>query len=66
MISLSEIWEQTKFFYFMRIEKFISLGRKMDFYLSTSASTFPCFQITWKKTTVGKHIDIRKIILQYL
>ena len=27
-------------------EKFASLARKMDFYLTTSESTFPCFQIT--------------------
>ena len=26
-------------------EKFASLPRKMDFYLTTSASSFPCFQI---------------------
>ena len=29
-------------------EKFSSLGQKMDFYLTTSASTFPCSQITWQ------------------
>ena len=27
-------------------EKFASLAQKMDFYLTFSASTFPCFQIT--------------------
>ena len=26
-------------------EKFDNLDRKMDFYLTTRASTFPCFQI---------------------
>ena len=25
----------------------IGLARKMDFYWTTSASAFPCFQITW-------------------
>ena len=28
-------------------EKFHNLKRKMDFYLTTSVSTFPCFQINW-------------------
>ena len=29
-------------------EKFASLAQKKDFYLTTIASTFPCFQIAWK------------------
>ena len=28
-------------------EKFASLARKMDFYLTTSGSIFPCFKINW-------------------
>ena len=28
-------------------EKFDNWNRKMDLYLTTSASTFPCFQINW-------------------
>ena len=41
---MPEIWKKVIIFH----EKFGSLGRKMDFYMTTSASYFPCFQITWQ------------------
>ena len=37
---------KTKYIIFHK--KFSSSDRKMDFYLTTSASTLPRFQITWK------------------
>ena len=33
-----------------QIETFGSFDKKMDFYLITGASTFLCFQVTWRVT----------------
>ena len=38
-------------------EKFASWAQKMDLYLTTSASTFPCFQITKMQSM---DIDIKR------
>ena len=35
-------------------EKFASLAPKIDFYLTTSASSVPCFQITWRLVRTPK------------
>ena len=46
-------------------EKFSSSDRKMDFYFTTSASTLPCFQITWivkyGKYTLAKFTNVVNI-----
>ena len=44
IISLPEIYKQSKL-YFMR--NLVIRIEKMDFYLTTGASAFPCFQINW-------------------
>ena len=47
---IKEIYKSTRSLETKKIiflEKFSSSDRKMDFYLTTSASTLPCFQIIW-------------------
>ena len=41
----------------------------MDFYFTTSASTFPCYQINWTKneiyTKTDKHLIVRVQLVQF-